>query len=125
MVLFFIIHTKCDLCCKDCFYSKGYEKRDSSELKLEDIELFVKKVYDLSFKTIILTGGDPLYSKRKYVTYALIECLKKYKLRVIINTSGAKLNSIDIQTLINLNVDRIDFSINSLDENIHNKRQFV
>ena len=120
MVLFLIVHTMCDLCCKDCFYSKGYEKRDSNKLELKDIELFVQKIYDLKFETIILTGGDPLYSKRKNVTYALVECLKKRNIKVIINTSGANLTYNDIQILINLRVDRIDFSINSVDEKLNN-----
>ncbi len=120
MVLFFIVHTKCDLCCKDCFYSIGHEKRDSSALDLQDVDLFVQKVCALGFSTIILTGGDPLYSRRKHITYALVECLKNSGRRVIINTSGANLTLEDLQTLVDIKVDRIDFSINSFDEKLHN-----
>lgn len=119
-VLFLIVNTVCDLACRDCFYTRGYEKRTPERIKKEDAGLFATKIADNGFTTVILTGGDPLMSKFKDDTYALIDALKRLKLKVIINTSAAKLTAKDIETLAKLKVDRVDISINSHIREIHN-----
>ncbi|MDO4730431.1 MAG: radical SAM protein, partial [Candidatus Saccharibacteria bacterium] len=120
MVLFLNVNNVCDLCCSYCFYTIGHEKRDSSYIHSCQAETFASTIQELGFGCVILSGGDPLCSKLKEHTYSLIEHLKKRGLRVIINTSGAKLGDDDYERLIALEVDRIDVSINSCDEVIHN-----
>lgn len=120
MVLFLNVNNVCDLCCSYCFYTIGHEKRDPSYIHSCQAETFASTIQELGFGCVILSGGDPLCSKLKEHTYSLIEHLKKRGLRVIINTSGAKLGDDDYERLIALEVDRIDVSINSCDEVIHN-----
>ena len=123
MILFLLVNSMCDLCCSYCFYTIGHEKRDSSYIDGQKAEVFANAINRIGFKSVILTGGDPLYSGLKEHSYVLIEELKKRGIRVLINTSGAKLEDADYDCLVQLGVDRIDISINSYDEAIHNSER--
>lgn len=120
MVLFLNVNNVCDLCCSYCFYTIGHEKRDPSFIHSCQAKTFACTIRELGFGCVILSGGDPLCSKLKEHTYSLIKHLKECGLHVIINTSGAKLDDNDYERLIALGVDRIDISINSYDEAMHN-----
>lgn len=118
--LFFVINTACDIACKYCFYTTGHEVRDGKRFNMNLLEPFIYRLSMLGFQTVILSGGDPLNRSSKYNTYTLIKALKAANIRVIINTSGAYLNADDCAMLIECNPDRIDFSIDSHVEQIHN-----
>jgi MoaA/NifB/PqqE/SkfB family radical SAM enzyme len=119
-VLFLIVSTICDIACKDCFYTIGYEQRSPDRIRPEQAKDFAYKIAKNGFTSVILTGGDPLSSQFKHETYALVRELKAQNLRVLINTSAARLNEVDINTIINLSIDRVDISINSYIKEIHN-----
>lgn len=119
-VLFLIVNTACDMACKHCFYTTGYEKRSQKRISPDKAHLFAQKIREHGFEIVILTGGDPFVSRLKSETYVLIEALKNQSLKVIINTSGVKMTEIDLTNIINLGVNRVDLSINSCVEEIHN-----
>lgn len=113
------MNTICDLKCKYCFYTIGHEKRSAKRITVKDIPTLVQAIVDLGFTCVILTGGDPLCSKFKSDTYYLISLLKKNAIKVIVNTSAVKLDMHDVETIISLQIDRIDITVNSYKKDIH------
>lgn len=122
-VLFLVVNTTCDIACRHCFYTQGYQTRSTSRIMPHDAETFAQKIVQNGFTTVILSGGDPLCSQFKHETYVLIKKLKEKNLRVLVNTSAVKLHEDDINAIVGLNIDRIDISINSLVRSIHNSER--
>lgn len=118
--LFLVVNTICDMACKHCFYTVGYEKRSMSRIMPSAAQRLARKIREYGFEIVVLTGGDPLVSRFKDETYALIRELKKQSLKVIINTSGAKTTATDVESILELGVNRVDLSINSHIREIHN-----
>lgn len=118
--LFLIVNTMCDLNCRNCFYTTGYEKRTSAKITREKIPNFTRAIIANNFSCVLLTGGDPLASMYKEEAFALIDALKQLGVKVIVNTSAVKLDMSDIEKIIELKVDRLDISINSFKRDIHN-----
>ncbi len=121
--LFLIVNNSCNINCSYCFYATGYQKRKASRIHRDQALNLAVKISKLNFDKIILTGGDPLHLKWKEETYTLIHELKKRKLSVIINTSAAFLTEADLDTIIKLNIDRVDISIDSHIPEIHNSQR--
>ncbi|MFA6397113.1 MAG: radical SAM protein [Sulfurimonas sp.] len=121
--LFLLVNSVCNIACTYCFYTIGYEKRSSSRIHSNEANYIAKCIRQVEFKTVILTGGDPLHMRFKQDTYKLIEELKKYNLKVIVNTSAAFLNDSDLDLIVSLGVDRVDISIDSHDPIIHNAQR--
>ena len=121
--LFLVTNYTCDLHCKYCFYTIGIEARKQEYLKAQDAPIFAKKIRENDFSRVILTGGDPLSSTMKQETFKIISALKEEKLDVVINTSGAFLSKEDIKKLLELNIDRIDISLNSKYGYIHDEER--
>ena len=103
-VLFLVVNTICDMACKDCFYTRGYEQRVKDRIKPERAKEFANRIVTNGFTSVILTGGDPLSSQFKHETYKLVEELKARDLKVLINTSAAKLNKADVNAIVRLNI---------------------
>jgi len=110
----------CDISCTYCFYTTGHERRSRFRVHSKKASHIAGKVASAGFNTVILSGGDPLHSRLKHETYVLVRELKMRGLRVIINTSAVCLSEDDLDTIINLGIDRIDISIDSHDASIHN-----
>lgn len=119
-VLFLLVNGVCDICCRYCFYTLGYQKRLEKRITPSVAEICASRIANLNFRTVILTGGDPLCRRFKQETYALIKALKDHSLKVIVNTSAASMDQEDANTLVSLGVDRVDVSIDSYDPDIHN-----
>ena len=119
-VLFLIVNLTCDLACRYCFYSVGHEKRSADRIKPKQIARFTQAIKANGFTTVVLTGGDPFCSQWKQETFALIESLKSAELKVVVNTSGVKLDEADLGQIIEFGIDRIDISIDSVQEKLHN-----
>jgi len=113
----------CDMACSHCFYTIGHEHRSTDRVKPELAKKFAACIKNNGFTSVILTGGDPLCSSFKHETYELVRELKTHGLRVLINTSAAKLDESDINNIIELGVDRIDISINSYIREVHNSER--
>lgn len=121
--LFLIINSVCDIACRYCFYTTGYEKRSRNRIKPEHASHMASRISEMGFHTVILTGGDPLHSRLKHETYVLIRELKLRGRKVIVNTSAVLLNDTDINEIITLGVDRVDISIDSHLANIHDAQR--
>lgn len=121
--LFLLVNSMCDIACTYCFYTTGYEKRSRYRVHPEMAGQVAKKIASVGFDTVILTGGDPLHSRLKLETYVIIRELKNRGLKVIVNTSAARLIENDLDTIISLNVDRVDVSIDSHDAAIHDAQR--
>ncbi len=122
-VLFLSVNSRCDMACKYCFYTIGHEKRLGGRIEPKQAKAFAEAIKANGFTSVILTGGDPFYSKYKNETFELIKELKEIGLRVLVNTSGAGLNARDLNRIVALNIDRVDISINSLDAETHNQER--
>lgn len=122
-VLFLLMHSFCNIACEYCFYTTHHESRTKERLLREQMEDVAQKISALGFTSVILTGGDPLHSIYKHDAYLCISLLKKLGMRVIINTSAAYLTDEDLDTIVALDVDRIDVSIDSHDEAIHDAQR--
>lgn len=122
-VLFLLINSVCDIECAYCFYTTGHEKRSRHRVRPEIASQVAERITSIGFDAVILSGGDPLHFRFKYETYVLIRELKARGLKVIINTSAARLDEDDLDTIIGLEVDRLDVSIDSHDAAIHNAQR--
>lgn len=121
--LFLMVNNLCNINCAYCFYATGYQKRAASKISPDKVASFADKIEALNFDKVILTGGEPLHLKWKQETFSLIHELKNRKLSVIINTSATCLTDADLDTIIKLNVDRVDISIDSHIPKIHNAQR--
>lgn len=121
--LFLIVNKQCNINCSYCFYNNGPQKRSLDCIHRDLFAIFSKKIVSLGIKTVILTGGEPFLKEFKEDSFFLIKQLKKKNLKVIVNTSGTFLSEEDIKKIIKLNIDRIDISIDSHIEKIHNNQR--
>lgn len=121
--LFLLVNSVCDIACTYCFYTTGHEKRFHKRIQPEQAKHVSNRISAAGFQTVILTGGDPLHSKLKNETYVLIKELKVCGLRVVVNTSAAYLDDVDLDTIIALGIDRIDVSIDSYRSDIHDAQR--
>lgn len=122
-VLFLLVNGACDIACAYCFYTTGYERRDAARIRPSEAGPLADRIRDVGFASVILTGGDPLQSRLKGETYALVAALKERGLRVIVNTSAAFLTESDLDRIVALGVDRVDVSIDSHLPEIHDAQR--
>lgn len=121
--LFLLTNSACNISCTYCFYATGHEERTRARIRPQAAQRVAQRIASVGFYTVILTGGDPLHVRYKHETYLLVRKLKERGIRVIINTSGVYLDPHDLDTLVALDVDRIDISIDSHDPIIHNAQR--
>lgn len=121
--LFLIVNDICDLRCSYCFYTIGYEKRHGQSIKLQEMPSIPDKICEAGFETVIITGGEPLQGRHKSDVFSLMHQLKINGLKVILNTSGVRLSEGDLDNLVDLQLDRIDISIDSHLEDLHNRQR--
>jgi len=121
--LFLIVNTRCEIACKYCFYTSGYEARDQVIIEPEDLGKAIVTLKKLGFSTIIITGGEPL--SRRYFEHSLhiIKALKRNGFTVIVNTSGVNLDFEACSRLVLSDPDRIDISLDSHEESINNNQR--
>lgn len=118
--LFLLVNNVCDIACEYCFYTIGYEKRSPLRIPSQHANSIAERITNVGFDTVILTGGDPLQSRRKKETFKVIRELKQRNLRVIVNTSAALLRPDDLDEIVRLGVNRVDISVDSHDPEVHN-----
>lgn len=121
--LFLLVNSACDIACAYCFYTTGYERRGAERVRAAEVGPLADRIRDAGFATVILTGGDPLQSRLKGDSYALVAALKDRGLRVIINTSAAYLTALDLDRIVAIGVDRVDVSIDSHLAEIHDAQR--
>ena len=122
-MLFLLVNNTCDMECTYCFYTIGHSERSHFRVRPEIASHVARKIASVGFNMVILSGGDPLCSRFKHESYVLIRELKAHGCKVIINTSAACLDESDLDTIIDLGVDRIDVSIDSHNMDIHDAQR--
>src|SRR3989338_1376887 len=108
--LYWVITNNCNLTCRHCYYNTGLEKRIIGNLDfskaLELIDDFPKH-----FKEIVFTGGETLLYQH---IFELAQYCKNKKLRVSVFTNGVLLNKINSKKLVDIGIDSISISLDSL-----------
>lgn len=108
------ITDRCNLRCRYCMPAEGVENKAHSEiLSYEEIIKIVKTVKRMGIKKIRLTGGEPLVRKG---VESLISELNKLNLEDIAMTSNAVLLAEKAEPLKNAGLDRINISLDTLNQ---------
>ena len=115
--LAYSVTNKCNLRCAHCYASSGIPYED--ELSLEEIcEKILDEAQLIGTKFITLTGGEPF--TRKDILEIISE-IKKRNIKVCVATNGMLLSKEMIKELKELQVDRIQLSLEGPDEESNDK----
>ena len=118
--LLLLCNTQCDIACRYCFYTTGHEKRDSRKLSAHTAVSFAEKLLALGFSNVVLTGGDPLSRKYRSTALEVTKIFQEAGLTVIINSSGSHITDEDCDRIVEVNPFRVDVSVDSHLEEVHN-----
>ncbi len=107
---------RCNAYCEFCHFGFHEKFKDTPYAKLEDFKSNVKQLAELGVKFIDLTGGEPLLHKEidKMAAYA-----KSLKMQTSITTNGLLYPKFAERLAGNINL--LHFSLDSPDEEEHNK----
>lgn len=115
--LAYSITNKCNLQCTHCYASSGIPYED--ELDISEIcSLILDEAKKIGTRFITLTGGEPF--TRKDIFQIICE-IKKRGIRVCIATNGMLLSKSVIEILEELDVDRIQISLEGANPEKNNK----
>lgn len=109
---------RCNLKCRFCWQS-SVDTIDTLH-ELPDVKLYeiVNEAASIGVKEWIISGGgEPLV--RKKTTMDILKLIKKHHMWGQLTTNGVLFNKDDIQTVVDIGWDQIQFSIDSPDEKIH------
>ena len=104
----------CNGNCSFCVDRGGY----TPEKDIINIRKIAEEANKLTeYKTVIITGGEPFLVFEDLII--LLEMLRPYKKRIVVNTNGSKL---DVKKIMRLNglIDELQISIHNPDEEINN-----
>lgn len=113
--LYWSITDICNLQCRYCYYNSGLEQKYLHSVTKEDFDKTVDGLCSV-FDEFILTGGEVL--SHPYI-FDFIRRLKNNGKTVGILTNGVLLTSQRCKELIELEVDSVAISLDSLDESIN------
>jgi radical SAM protein with 4Fe4S-binding SPASM domain len=107
---------KCNLNCKMCWRhdKKDDPNKTKNELTFDEIKKIIIDAKKLDVKTIDLTGGGEPFLRKDI--FDLIEMIKYYGFETTLTTNSTLLDKKKVETLIQLGLDDICFSIETLDE---------
>ena len=105
--------SRCNAKCSFCVDRGGYTP--DKDIKIRKIAEEANKLTE--YQTVIITGGEPFLVFEDLVL--LLELLRPYKKRIVVNTNGSKL---DVKKTMRLNglIDELQISIHNPDEEINN-----
>ena len=107
---------RCNAYCEFCHFGFHENFKDTPYAKLEDFKSNVKQLAELGVKFIDLTGGEPLLHKEIDVMAAYAKSLK---MQTSITTNGLLYPKFAERLAGNINL--LHFSLDSPDEEEHNK----
>ncbi len=104
----------CNGNCSFCIDRGGYTPKKDN-INIRKIVEEANKLTD--YQTVIITGGEPFFVFEDLIL--LLEMLRPYKKRIVVNTNGSKL---DVKKTMRLNclIDELQISIHNPDEEINN-----
>ena len=113
---------RCDLRCLYCMNEKMTFLPKKEVLTLEEIERLCDNFIDLGINKIRLTGGEPLVRKDLIKLIEKLNIKKKYtNLNEITLTTNGTLLEIFAKDLKKNGVDRINVSLDTIDDNLYKK----
>ena len=113
---------RCDLRCVYCMHEKMTFLPKKEVLTLEEIERLCDNFIDLGINKIRLTGGEPLVRKDLIKLIEKLNIKKKYtNLNEITLTTNGTLLEIFAKDLKKNGVDRINVSLDTIDDNLYKK----
>lgn len=107
---------QCNLRCKHCYANASMNLED--ELTLEEIKALIDQLADIGVLSFIFTGGEPLLHPH---IFELIEYARKKPLSVFLFTNGTLLTPEIVEKLKELQVLRVNISIDGSDEKTHDE----
>ena len=112
---------RCGYCMPKDIYNSSYQFLKKAEiLSFEEIELLVNSFSDLGVEKVRLTGGEPLLRKNIHKLVERIKINNKIK-DVCITTNGVLMTKEAVNNLKLSGLDRITFSLDSINESSFKK----
>ena len=112
---------RCGYCMPKDIYNSSYQFLKKAEiLSFEEIELLVNSFSDLGVEKVRLTGGEPLLRKNIHKLVERIKVNNKIK-DVCITTNGVLMTKESVNNLKLSGLDRITFSLDSINESSFKK----
>ena len=112
---------RCGYCMPKDIYNSSYQFLKKAEiLSFEEIELLVNSFSDLGVEKVRLTGGEPLLRKNIHKLVERIKVNNKIK-DVCITTNGVLMTKEAVNNLKLSGLDRITFSLDSINESSFKK----
>jgi len=112
---------RCGYCMPKDIYNSSYQFLKKAEiLSFEEIELLVNSFSDLGVEKVRLTGGEPLLRKNIHKSVERIKPHNKIK-DVCITTNGVLMTKEAVNNLKLSGLDRITFSLDSINESSFKK----
>jgi MoaA/NifB/PqqE/SkfB family radical SAM enzyme len=108
----------CNFHCEHCSI-KGFQgKQNKRSFTLEDVKSLSRQADELGLARFVITGGEPLIFKD---FDALVEAIDPQKFYINCDTNGWFLDEAKAKHLKAIGVDRIQLSLDSLDEAAHDE----
>jgi len=109
---------KCNARCKFCWQITNNSQDNSHELSDERLLSIIDEAYALGVKEWIISGGgEPLV--RHEVTMKILNKIKKCRMWGQLTTNGTLFNKEDIENLVDIGWDQVQFSIDGPNPKIH------
>ncbi len=119
LLLVIEITDRCNLNCRYCYDTLGYNKRKNCDINLEDFSLIIEEAEEIGIFDINLSGGEPFIHKD---ILKFIEIIKLSNLGISIVSNGTLINKEIAKSLFNLAViPFIQISFDGHTPGIHNK----
>ena len=106
--------SECNAKCSFCIDRGGYTP-EKDNINIRKIAEEANKLTE--YQTVIITGGEPFLVFEDLIL--LLEMLRPYKKRIVVNTNGSKLDVKKTMRLYGL-IDELQISIHNPDEEINN-----
>ncbi len=107
---------RCNAFCEFCHFSEHEKFKDSQHATIEDFKANITQLAELGVKFIDLTGGEPLLNKQ---IAEMTKFAKKHKMQTSITTNTLLYKKFAESLAGNVNL--LHFSLDSPDEDEHNK----
>ena len=113
--VYLILTNRCNLNCKHCCVSAEGTVNDirKKELDTDVFKIIIDKVIHCNPDRIIVSGGEPLV--REDFIEILQYLREKYSGKIVLSTNATLINTFNVKDIVK-NVDRMDISIDGIDE---------
>lgn len=108
------ITKQCNLQCSHCYADAGAKLKD--ELTVEEAKALIDQLADIGVLSITFTGGEPLLHPH---LFELMGYARKKPLSVVLFTNGTLLTPETVQKLKELNIYKVNISIDGPDAETH------